>query len=268
MGDPTLRLHHVMPPAHVQSAPNPAEADGVLLSWAAVPEAEAYWVYKMQNGSWGEPVAVLQSAPSAADPYLYQDGRYTDQYMVRALALVQSGSGSYYELSQGAYARPAGALLVGRDDTTQGNWQGVYGSQGQVIYQDRNTLPSSFEYQLSGAGEWVWDYPANDVRALQTGPGTRIAATAYAWESFDVDLDVKSGFRYVSMYFLDYDAWSRSERVEVFDATTGTLLSSYDLLGNFTGGSYLTWEVSGHVRFHISNLPDSVNAVLSGIFID
>ena len=59
------------------------------------------------------------------------------------------------------------------------------------------------------------------------------------------------------------------------DATTGATLDSRSLgQGNgdlipptsSTSGKYLIWNVRGHVRFTITNLNTTSNAVLSGVF--
>src|SRR5262249_18304162 len=57
----------------------------------------------------------------------------------------------------------------------------------------------------------------------------------------------------------------RSERIDVLDAGTGTVLNS-QTVSSFTGGQYLVWNVSGHVQFCITNLVGGSNAVVSGLF--
>src|SRR5207237_361825 len=62
-----------------------------------------------------------------------------------------------------------------------------------------------------------------------------------------------------------YDYGPRSERIDVLDAGTGTVLDS-KTLSNFSGGQYLVWNVAGHVQFRITNLVGGSNAVISGLF--
>ncbi|MGZ3663246.1 MAG: hypothetical protein ACXVDA_02015, partial [Ktedonobacterales bacterium] len=38
-------------------------------------------------------------------------------------------------------------------------------------------------------------------------------------------------------------------------------------VSSFTNGTYLVWNVRGHVAFQITASPGSVNAVVSGVFI-
>jgi hypothetical protein len=99
MGDPTLRMHIVAPPSGFLVATN--GFGGVDLSWNASPDTVlGYHVYR---------------APTAAGPFtrlttdLISGTNYTDPvltnnvYMVRAVKLEVSGSGSYYNASQGIF---------------------------------------------------------------------------------------------------------------------------------------------------------------------
>jgi hypothetical protein len=68
----------------------------------------------------------------------------------------------------------------------------------------------------------------------------------------------------VALYLLDWDTTARSERVDILDAGTGTLLDS-QTASAFHGGKYLVWNLSGHVQIKITRLAGA-NAVLSGLF--
>src|SRR5262245_59928440 len=37
---------------------------------------------------------------------------------------------------------------------------------------------------------------------------------------------------------------------------------------SFTGGKYLTWNVSGHIQLRITNLVNGSNGVVNGLFFD
>jgi hypothetical protein len=102
LGDPTLRLNVVAPPAQAT-----AEVVGanVRLTWNASSEPNArYAVYRSLNGLDGV-FARLSGAPLT-------DTSFTDTnapagqktYLVRALILEATGSGSYTNLSQGIFA--------------------------------------------------------------------------------------------------------------------------------------------------------------------
>jgi len=98
MGDPTLRLHMVLPASRLETI---GGTNGVNLSWNPSPDIiEGYHIFRAETiyGDFiritGDPVSGIQ---------------YTDLsplsgnnvYMVRALKLETSASGTYYNLSQG-----------------------------------------------------------------------------------------------------------------------------------------------------------------------
>jgi len=67
----------------------------------------------------------------------------------------------------------------------------------------------------------------------------------------------------MAMYFLDWTGLGRQERVELVDLTTGGVLDARMLM-DFSGGVYLTWNITGNVRVRVT--PYNVNAVVSAIF--
>jgi len=103
MGDPTLRLSYVAPPTNVMAV---RRGTGVDITWTA-PQAETvagYHVYRQKAGT--GPFARLDHAGS---PTLLTGTSFTDSapvsqgvYMVRAVKLENSPSGSFYNPSQGA----------------------------------------------------------------------------------------------------------------------------------------------------------------------
>ncbi|MFO1498468.1 MAG: hypothetical protein U1G07_08770 [Verrucomicrobiota bacterium] len=102
MGDPTLRMHVVAPPGRASAR---AQADrSVALDWSPSPDSVlGYYVYRASSLS--GPFARLNRA-------LITTTAFTDVspavghnvYMLRAVNLERSGSGTYYNPSQGAFA--------------------------------------------------------------------------------------------------------------------------------------------------------------------
>jgi hypothetical protein len=116
------------------------------------------------------------------------------------------------------------------------------------------------------APAWTWAASTSDPRALEQ-PGSATARVAAAWygSSFSVNVNLTDGGQHrVALYLVDWDADGRSERVDVLDAASGTVLSSQTVSG-FQGGQYLVYNVSGHVAFRFTALAGA-NAVLSGLF--
>lgn len=107
MGDPTLRMHGVAPPsALVLEANNPGGFD---LRWQAPPEPVlGYAVYRG---------ATAAGPFTRLNPELVASTNYTDAvsasnvcYMVRAVKLEVSASGSYYNASQGIFQDSKGTF--------------------------------------------------------------------------------------------------------------------------------------------------------------
>jgi hypothetical protein len=148
---------------------------------------------------------------------------------------------------------------------------GAYGRLGFTLANDGTSLPGADSVGVSGQANFTWAGSTNDARALQKAAGTadRLAATWYASTGFTIDVNLADGQAHkVSLYLLDWDNGNRSERIDVIDPATGNVLDSRTVTA-FQGGQYLSWTVSGHVQFRITNLASAnSNAVVSGVFLD
>jgi hypothetical protein len=101
MGDPTLRMEPLAPPESVSAT---AGAGGVTLNWGASADSVlGYHVYRATSPA--GPFSRLTSAWVPGNTYV-DSGATQDiyTYMVRAITLQSNPSGSYYNLSQGAFA--------------------------------------------------------------------------------------------------------------------------------------------------------------------
>jgi hypothetical protein len=99
MGDPTLRMHIVAPPSALLVSSN--GSGGVNLSWNASPDAVlGYHVYcaPTSAGPFARLTTNVLTSLSYTDPLVS-----TNVYMVRAVKLEVSGSGSYYNASEGIF---------------------------------------------------------------------------------------------------------------------------------------------------------------------
>lgn len=155
------------------------------------------------------------------------------------------------------------ATFVKADTATQGKWQASYGSSGHIVATSSvivsATLPAIVipMNQLS----WTWAYSTSDPKAIFTD------ATAWYNSAFSVDVQFKDTVQHqLAIYAVDWDSTARSEHIDVLDGTTGSVLSS-QTLANFHNGTYLVWNVSGHVKLQFTSLTGA-NAVVSGIFFD
>jgi hypothetical protein len=178
------------------------------------------------------------------------------------------------------------AAFAGTDTTTQGTWRNVYGSQGYLLAPNSgaysySSVPGYALVDVSSAATYVWTGSTSDPQALQEPSASdRIAACWYSDGTFTLDLGITDGQTHrIALYLLDWDGYGspsgRVERVDAQDGTTGATLDSRSIgqgsgdsnpQDQFTSGKYLIWNVRGHVRFTITNLNTTSNAVLSGVF--
>jgi hypothetical protein len=163
---------------------------------------------------------------------------------------------------------PATATLVGQDSATQGNWIGVYGSQGYNVIGNAAVYPSYAIVTPLGATSHTWAAQTTDVRALQTADGSsRVAAQWWASASFTVDVNLTDGQAHnLSLYLLDWDARSRIDQIQIINPSSGTVLDT-ETVSSFTGGVYLDWTVSGEVLIVVTKAGGG-NASISGLFLD
>jgi hypothetical protein len=123
MGDPSLRMHVVAPPTNV--AASATSATQASVTWTAASEAvQGYHVYRYNasNQNWVRRTATPVVGNSFADNITGLSG--TVRYMVRALKLENSWSGSYNNLSIGNQAQ----FVV---TAVPGDCQGVPGGSAQ-----------------------------------------------------------------------------------------------------------------------------------------
>lgn len=160
----------------------------------------------------------------------------------------------------------AKASFLGSDAATRGDWASAYGASGYALAGSAAGLDPSYGFHVTEADSYLWTDSSSDPRALQV-PGSpgRVSGVWYSASGFNVAVDLGSATRSVALYFLDWDGSSRSERIDVLDAATGTLLDSR-AVDSFHGGVYLSWSLSGKVVFRVTNT-GAPNAVLNGLFI-
>jgi len=105
LGDPTLRMHVVAPPTNVQGSS--ATGQSTSVSWTASPESAltGYHVYRFNTSTqnWERRTSSPVTGTSFTDNTAGLSG--TVRYMVKALKLQVSFSGSYFNLSLGAFGQ-------------------------------------------------------------------------------------------------------------------------------------------------------------------
>lgn len=151
MGDPTLRLHPVAPPSKFVGTAHGNNPFYVNLTWTASADSsvQGYHIYRSPNasGPFTRLTTSLVTATTYRDPSPPSGSKI---YMVRAVKLETSGSGTYLNPSQGIYTAVGdpypGAAVQWVDNSIPAG--GVPGSNGG----DAWTWVSSNPTPLFGAG--------------------------------------------------------------------------------------------------------------------
>lgn len=154
MGDPTLRMDMVSPPAALSAI---ADGQGMNLNWSPSAEPVAgYHVYR-KNASSESFVRVNES--------LLTETSFSDvnaggavSYMVRAVKLQTTPSGTYYNASQGVFASAVATLRVSAAPTPEGvtlTWKSVPNVIYRVLAKD----------DLNGGD---WSDVSGDITATET----------------------------------------------------------------------------------------------------
>lgn len=167
MGDPTLRLDVVAPPAGIAVR---TTASGAELRWGSSPDSVlGYNVYRARAAA--GPFALVNSGGIVrANRLIVPGARPGEWFMVRAVRRELTGSGSYLNLSQGAFVRfgttPATAPQI---------------TQQPASVQALGGRPASFAVQAVGSGlSYQWFKIGSDgvERALagETRPALILSA--------------------------------------------------------------------------------------------
>jgi len=101
MGDPTLRLHPVKPATQVKAT---GGAAGVRIVWSASSDSSIQGYHLYRSSSQAGPFARVNGELVTENSFLDSDPQGSTVYMVRAVKLETSGSGSYLNPGQGAFA--------------------------------------------------------------------------------------------------------------------------------------------------------------------
>jgi hypothetical protein len=198
-----------------------------------------------------------------------EPGRYT--FDIR-----YSGQTPAYEPQPLVYPDPVKTLS--QDDTTRGNWGGVYGKDGYLLFDAAKTnlkqLPpyvQSVTIMPKATAVTQWAHDVNDTRALASNARneeTRNAATLYNRNTLLVDIRLKEphAFR-LAAYAVDYDRQDREEAVDIYNLPALTLAAPTQAIRKYQDGKYVIFECHDSVRLRFDNIRGS-NAGVSGIFFD
>lgn len=168
--------------------------------------------------------------------------------------------------------------VLGQDDKTSGNWGGIYGKDGYVLFDDdedgknRELLPSYVQSVTCQAGSYTqWAHDIRDPRALasnERNEGARSAGTYYDRYTMLVDIRLKQPHPYrLAMYAVDFDHKDRQEAVNIYNLPALTLAAPTQAVREYQDGKYLIFDCRDSVRLRFDTIRGD-NAVVSGIFFD
>ena len=196
----------------------------------------------------------------------------------------------------------ADVTYLGLDDKTQGDWIGVYGADGAIIFCNQAnhnaTFPIPYEpsedekkvkkglieeiiatdLTQGTAYGWIWNAnPPDDEKKSPwlVDESARFGAcvAGSSWVDLAINLKVNSTRYQVAVYCLDYDV-VRVPGQEIY-GYQGEGLDDLpgqpdDEMGDHSQGVYALWEVTGNDPFNYfaTKLVGTTNIVVSGIFID
>jgi hypothetical protein len=168
MGDPTLRMHVVAPPANLKRAGKGKSAN---LTWAASSDSVlGYHVYRATKPS--GPFKRLTTAPITATHYVDHGSSGAATYMVRAVKLETSASGTYYNPSQGAFVATKDLEVAASGPTGS--------PDGQPEDDTTNSAPSvsSASSVSTNSLNWVTNTPPAGTNTPFTDTGAHILPAA------------------------------------------------------------------------------------------
>jgi hypothetical protein len=110
MGDPSLRMRYIAPPTNLEAT---NEQWFAHFNWSPSPaQVEGYHIYRIDDANG----TIARITPSPVQGTAFTSGTVPfvpgDRFMVRALQLVTTPSGSYYDLSLGAIDVAEGELVA------------------------------------------------------------------------------------------------------------------------------------------------------------
>ncbi|MDB6017633.1 MAG: hypothetical protein JWR19_2122 [Pedosphaera sp.] len=217
MGDPTLRMHPVVPVGNLAATRN---SSGVNLNWSASSDSVVgYHVYRAS--SMAGPFTRLTSSPVNATSFVDATGTSGSfVYMVRAVKLETSGSGTYFNPSEGMFINGDGSSIgilpppiTGTNTPppvtnppppiTVTNTPPPSGS-GMTLWVD-DTTPSGAVLGGSGGDSWNWvssnPAPFMGTKAHQSNIGTGMHQHYFDWAG--TQLHVNAGDTLFAYVYLD-----------------------------------------------------------------
>jgi hypothetical protein len=190
MGDPTLRMHPVVPISALSAT---AEAGGVALMWKGSPDSDmqGYHVYRAASPD-GPFSRVSGSSPVGGSSFTDNPPAGTFTYMVRAIKLERSASGAYYNPSQGMFVTVTRSGTTPSPPAAPSNLQATADSTSQITitWNDNSNNESGFRIERKTGASGTYAEMANVGANIRTWVNTGLSAGTeyfYRVRAFNVD---------------------------------------------------------------------------------
>lgn len=255
---------------HATVALSSSAAESVLSAPATVPmavgiDADGLVPAQVEFFANGERLAVIDQPPFQFD-WL---GAPAGAHSIKARVTFSSGFTLETEPLPITIRLPdAFSNFVGTDSITGGAWTNLAHVHGAIIAADSTNLSPNTLFWMFNALHQTWEIPTADPRGLlRANASERLAANWNSPSNLVLNLWLGDGeLSLVSIYCVDWDGGnSRSQRIEIFDPNTQTVLDTRTLSA-FSGGTYLSWSVRGQIEIRVTRL-EGASAVVSGVFL-
>jgi hypothetical protein len=146
LGDPTLRMHPVLPVSQFTATHS---SSGVSLAWSASPDAGVvgYHVYRASSTA-GPFTRLTPENPVTATSLSDTVSLGTHTYMVRAVKLQRSAGGTYFNASQGIFVTATASPAPAAPSRLQAEPQGALGVELTWMNHATNALAVEIERSL------------------------------------------------------------------------------------------------------------------------
>ncbi len=165
--------------------------------------------------------------------------------------------------------------VLGQDDKTRGNWGGVYGRDGYILFnyngvgKNRELLPSYVKSVTCSKGK-NFEFPAakNNISVLAPNTTNTGPRNMGVYFGNSVIIHLKHPVNYqLALYAVDFNRQQLENSVELLNLHTLVDAAPVQVMRNLKHGKYLVYGCHSSVRIQL--LPfHGAAGVLSGIFFD
>lgn len=208
----------------------------------------------------GASVGVATHAPYQMPWRITSSGSYA----ITAVAIDTLGAQQSASLTVTGALPSAIAEFIRIDSATQGDWIGVYGSDGFAIPGYLTNYPAYATVNLVSSGARVY-FTENEPRELEKVDSPERILSCWGITG-PLELRFLDGETHLLAFYFTDPERARAEQLTIRDAETQAVLYDGELL-NFSDGQYLVFKVRGHLSIDIAIL-QGPGAVLGGLFFD